>query len=510
MNILDRMIAAVSPERAARRQTARLKLAGLSRMQRSRMHYDGATTSHRSGGWRPTNTDANAEIRVAGERLRNVAREMVRNNPFASRAKSVIATNVVGAGIIPTIETPNRASKRRLEALLRAHFDTPSCDYMGRTDLYGLQALAMATLVEAGEVLIRKRSLPAGSGAALPFQIQVMEPDYLDTLRDGPLPGGNTAIQGVEYDASGRVVAYHLFNEHPGTSYPASIVSERVPAEYILHVFRQERPGQARGVTWFAPVIMTLRDFSDYSEAQLMRQKISACFTAFVTSDDPESVGVDETDAGTPLQTFEPGTIERLRAGESVEFGAPPPITDYDAYSRVTLRSIAAGLGVSYEALTGDLSGVNFSSGRMGWIEFQRSIDSWRNHMLVPQMLYPIGKWFLDSARIVEGVSGSPTIKWTPPRREMISPRDEVPFAVEAIRAGLITRSEFLRKAGYDPNVVDAELAADNARADALGLVLDSDARKRTSYGLNPDPNVGGGKSAGNDNETNGDERRYN
>lgn len=506
-NILDRMIAAVSPVRAAQRQAARLRLDGISRVRR--MHYDGATTSHRSGGWRPTGTDANAEIRIAGERLRNVAREMVRNNPFAARAKSVIASNVIGAGVIPTVQTPNKATKRRLEALMRAHFDTPSCDYMGRTDLYGLQELAMSTIVEAGEVLIRKRPLRADSGAALPFQIQIMEPDYLDTLRDGPLPNGNRSIQGVEFDGSGRVVAYHLFNEHPGTSYPTAIQSERVPADYVLHVFRQDRPGQARGVTWFAPVILTMRDFSDYSEAQLMRQKISACFTAFVTSDDPESVGVDETDAGAPLQTFEPGTIERLRAGESVEFGAPPPITDYDAYSRVTLRSIAAGLGLSYEALTGDLSGVNFSSGRMGWLEFQRSIDSWRNHMLVPQMLYPIGQWFMEAVRITEGVSGSPTIKWTPPRREMISPRDEVPFAIEAIRAGLTTRSEHLRRSGYDPDVVDAELAAEQARADSLGLVLDTDARKRTAYGLDPNPNAT--PAGGNDNdETTGDERRYN
>jgi predicted metal-dependent HD superfamily phosphohydrolase len=30
-------------------------------------------------------------------------------------------------------------------------------------------------------------------------------------------------------------------------------------------------------------------------------------------------------------------------------------------------------------------------------LEFQRNIDAWRNHMLVPQMLAPIGRWFLDA-----------------------------------------------------------------------------------------------------------------
>jgi len=478
--MLDRMIAAVSPQRALARQMARTKLAALSR---ARMAYDGASTSHRAGGWRPVHSDANAETRVGGARLRDNAREMVRNNPYAARAKNIITSNVVGTGIIPTITSQNKRTKTRLEELLREHFDTTACDASGMTDLYGLQSLAMATIVESGEVLIRKRLRRAGDNLPLPFQLQVIEPDYLDTFHDGPLPNGNIRIQGVEFDANGRRVAYWLFNEHPGTSYPAAIQSSRVEADLVLHVYRVDRPGMARGVSWFAPVVLRMRDFNDYVDAQLMRQKIAACFAAFVTSDNPESTSTEESDAGYPLQAFEPGIIERLRPGEQVEFGTPPPVTDFDAFSRVTLREIAAGLGVSYEALTGDLTSVNFSSGRMGWLEFQRSIDSWRNHMLVPQMLHRIGAWFMEGAGVLGAVNGAAQVVWTPPKREMISPRDEIPFTVDAIRAGLITRSEVLRRAGYDPEIVDAELAADNARADQLKLILDSDARHRTAVG---------------------------
>ena len=46
-----------------------------------------------------------------------------------------------------------------------------------------------------------------------------------------------------------------------------------------------------------------------------------------------------------------------------------------------------------------------------------------------------------------------------------------------AIRAGLMSRSEAISGNGYDAEDVDREIAADNARADALGLVFDSDAR---------------------------------
>lgn len=46
-----------------------------------------------------------------------------------------------------------------------------------------------------------------------------------------------------------------------------------------------------------------------------------------------------------------------------------------------------------------------------------------------------------------------------------------------AIRSGLMSRSEAISANGYDAEDVDREIAADNERADSLGLVFDSDAR---------------------------------
>jgi capsid protein len=46
-----------------------------------------------------------------------------------------------------------------------------------------------------------------------------------------------------------------------------------------------------------------------------------------------------------------------------------------------------------------------------------------------------------------------------------------------AIRSGLMSRSEAISTFGYDAEDVDKEIALDNARADKLGLVLDTDPR---------------------------------
>lgn len=510
--LLDRMIAAVAPVTALRRQHARAALRGNAR---PRMYYDGATSGHRASNWRPVATDATGEVRIGGARMRDIARDMVRNNAYAARAIGVIVNNVVGSGIIPSIDSPNRRTVDALEARLREHFDTPACDYTGQTDLYGLQALALRTVVESGEALIRRRRARAEDGLPLPFQMQVLEPDFLDHTLDGPLPNGNIAIQGIEFTPAGRIVAYHLYRDHPGTQTPHAtpVMAERVDASEIIHVYRVDRPGQVRGVTWFAPVMMRLRDFGDFVDATLVRQRTATCFTAFVTSGEPD-VRVIETDGADgatstnekPLEWFEPGKIERLLPGETVEFPTLPQTADFGAYSAATLREIAAGLGISYEAMSGDLGGVNFSSGRMGWLEFQRNIDAWRNYMIQPQMLSRIGGWFLEAARITQGVAGSPRIKWTPPRREMISMQEEVPATVKLIRAGLISRSEALRKMGFDPVLVDEEIAADQKRADKLGLILDTDPRQRTDYGQEAEPSAN--NNSGGDNPPEGGERR--
>lgn len=481
-NFFERMIGTFSPERMVRREMARLRV---SQIVAARMAYDGASRGRRTQGWRAVSSDANSEIGAAGGRLRDVARDLVRNNAHAARAVNVITNNVIGSGIIPSVVTKRDNQRKPLEDLLKSHFDTTDCDTEGRHDLYGLQALAMRTIIESGEVIIRMRPRRASDGLTVPFQMQVMEPDFLDVSKDGQLSNGNTAIQGIEFNPIGQIVAYWLFRTHPGSS---SIYttgeSSRIPAEYIAHAFYSLRPHQARGVSWFAPVIVRMRDLADFSDAHLMRQKIAACFAAFIRSDEVPD-GAISSDGRGPYssEVMSPGMIERLKPGEEVSFGDPPSVGDYGEYTKSVMREIAAGLGVSYEALTGDLSNVNFSSGRMGWLEFQRSIDAWRNYMLVPQLLSKIGTWFLNAAALENGRLVDAKIVWTAPRREMIAPNVEVPAIKDAIRAGLTSRSNEQRKLGFDPDDLEAEIAADNQRADRENLVFDSDPRRVTSAG---------------------------
>jgi lambda family phage portal protein len=497
INWIDRAIGYVAPQRAEKRIAARARIERISRV---RNLYEAASLGRRTQGWRAISTDVNSENRLALARLRDASREMVRNNPFAARAKAVIPHNAVGAGIMGRVKAERQKRVEDIKKLLVRHFDTRDIDADGRLNLYGLQSLVMATVVEAGEVLVRRRIRRPTDGYALPFQIQVLEADFIDTNVEGPQPNGNFAVQGIEFDLRGKRVAYFLFDNHPGSSTTgsrSSTRSQRVSADFIAHIYRVDRPGQVRGVSWFAPVMVRMRDLADYTDAQLVRQKIAACFAAFITAEEGFDSGDPEgTTAGPgayPIESFEPGMIERLRQGESVTFASPPSTADFAPYQSATLHEIASGLSVPYEALTGDLTNVSFISGRLGRIEFRSSVDSWRWNMLIPQMLDPLAAWTQEAAAVATGSSEPFTLGWTPPRWEMLDPAAEIESAAKAIRSGLSWQSEELRLQGYDPDEAFAGMKADFDKLDALGLVLDIDPRKVTTRGVaqkSADPNA--------------------
>jgi lambda family phage portal protein len=258
-----------------------------------------------------------------------------------------------------------------------------------------------------------------------------------------------------------------------------------VPAEGVLHVFKPSRPGQVRGPSWFAPVLLRFKDFDEFEDATLMKQKIAACLAVLTTDTDGTAPGLGVVDPQRPTEDYlEPGIIKQLTPGQTVEVVSPPPASDYDEYSRTVLRAIATGLGVTYEDLTGDYEGMPFSAARMSRLRHEARVYDWRWRILIPQFCDPVWAWFVQVASIVGLVpAATGDAVWTPPPLASVDPDKEGAAANRLIRNGLKTWSETIRESGQDPNDVAQELADDLARFDRLGLKLDCDARQTTQQG---------------------------
>jgi phage portal protein, lambda family len=475
---IDSAIAVVAPQHAARRATARYVLTTIR-------GFEAASKGRRTSGWKTTSADANTLIGAALTTIRDRHRDLVRNNAWCHRAVQVIGSNAVGAGIIGRIVTNDEQRTKRLNELWAAWAESIACDAHGTNNFYGLQDLVMRTIVDAGEVITRRRFRRPEDGLPVPLQIQVQDPDHLDVSKTENLPNGGRIVHGVEFDAIGRRVAYWLFRDHPGdgTTLTRSLVPVRVPADEVLHTYRVDYVGQVRGIPWGTPIIIRARNLDSYEDAYLELQKVAACFAVFIEDADPLS---PVQAAATLTEKIEPGRIEFLPTGKKVSFGNPPRADGYGPFTAAQLRAIAVTYGVSFEALTGDLSLVNFASGRMGWLEFQRNLDYWRWKMLIPRFCEPVGRWFLQAVSLLPDAPAVDDARfvWTPPRRELIDPVSEVPAMVRAVRGGLKSLQETHRELGYDSEDVLKELAQDFELLDKLGLVLDVDARKTSQAGL--------------------------
>lgn len=483
--LIDRVLLELAPRRAVDRIRARALATTLLR------HFEAAQGGRRTEGWKRSSTDANSAHGPALPALRNHARDLVRNNPWASRGKQVIANNTVGWGIKGNpLGEPNSHSVKRARKLWTAWAETTECDVTGQRDIFGLQHLVMETVAESGEAIIRGYHRKLSDGLSIPLQLQVLEPDHLDTTRDGlRTADGGRIIQGVEFDARGRIVAYWLFPEHPGASFQMGgsrlgvSASQRVPAEYVRQVFRGRRPGQVRGFTWYAPVIVKLKDFDEFEDAQLLRQKIAACLAAIVTDMDGTTLSLGEKSENDPLaQMLEPGTVMSVPMGKTVTMTDPPQVAEGTFHDR-TLRAIASGLGITYEDLTGDYRKVNFSSARMSRLAHWSNVHDWRWNMLIPMFCTPVWGWAMEAAMLAGSITDVPAVKWTPPPMPMIEPDKEGQAYSRLVRNGVMTIDDVILEQGGDPDVHFDAYAACNDRLDRLKIVLDSDPRKTTQAG---------------------------
>ena len=497
MRWIDRAVAWASPERALRRARARAALRVLEQA------YDGASAGRRTDGWIRPSTSADAELRPALARLRNGARDLGRNSPYVSKALRVIASTAVGTGIRVQLEDD------ALQALFRDWVE--QCDAEGQHTFYGMQSVMARAVPESGEALVRLRPRRLTDGLAVPLQIQLLEADHLDSSKDGAIAGGGWISMGIEYNAIGRRVAYWLYPVHPGESGIASsrrraLVSQRIPAESIVHLFHALRPGQTRGVPWLAPSMIKARDLDDYEDAELVRKKIEACNVGVVTqpqgtegpqiglprapatkppSDDPQQETVRPLrDAdGYAHDHFEPGMFLYATPGQTVSFNDPKISAAYAPYVRTQLHAIAAGIGVTYQQLTGDLSQASYASGRQGKLEFEALIKEYRWLCLIPA-LSKIIRAFVDTA-VLAGRVPEPDyrVKFQPPRFQSVDPLKDSMAKLIDVRSGFVVWEDAVAEAGYDPDVQLERIRVTNERLDAAGITLDSDPRRVTRAG---------------------------
>lgn len=460
-------------------------------------HFEAGGHTRRTRGWRAPTSSPNQGVLGNLATLRDRSRAATRNDGYAKGSIDKLVTNIVGCGIKPMSMAADASLREQINALWLRWTDEADAD--GLFDFYGLQTIAVRAWLEGGESFTRARLRLPSDGLSVPLQLQVLEPELCPHTYNHYAPPRRIRA-GIEFSAIGKRVAYHFHPTRPELDdYDASTL-RAVPAGNVVHLYDPLRPGQIRGIPHLTQALIKLYELDKFDDATLLRQQLANLFVAFVKRPTisgaaeelhPLTGAAPETIDGAPAIAMEPGITQELAPGEEMQFADPPKPDGYSDFMRQNLMGTSAATGVPYEVLTGDMRGVNDRTVRLVLNEFRRRIQAWQHQIVGFQFCRVVWRWWMDRAFFSRALPipiaylTDPTpwlaVKWVPQGWPYMHPVQDVQANKDAVRAGFKSRSAVVSELGEDAEVIDAEQAADNKRADEMGLKYDSDGRAKAT-----------------------------
>lgn len=456
--------------------------------------FEGATRRNRFIDWITGSLDSVQENNPGSiKELRNRARDLQRNNEHAHIGVALLTSELISKeGLAPIFklaahtkvtdmdikrmrELPRMppevreilarprngdqfTPERKFELAIAKFWElfSDNCDFSGKKKYNGLIRVAIGSTVTSGECLIRRIIT---SDTVVPLQLQLIEADHINDDMDDFIE----VFQGIRIDPTTREpIAIKLYKNHPGgLTFKAD--SSEVSMRDLIHLKEDTRPGQLRGVSWLATVILTLRDLGKAQGFELTRQTVAACFAAFVSGGNAQSIPDYEAGTSTTLASgkIEPGLIHYLKTGESVTMATPPANVGYADFSKINLRRIATGLGLSYSSVSGDFADINFSSGKLGENRTFKLLAPLREDIFADGMATKIAGWFLESLSLI-GVPRIPLKIAIPPMTPTsVDSEKEMAVIKERLLLGMTSWQGAVKELGRDPEIVKNEIVED-------------------------------------------------
>lgn len=452
-----------------------------------RRGYHAANTGRLFADFLASSKSADSELRTDLVVMRNRSRALARDDVYVRRYLALLQTNVIGdTGMAMQVKARNTNSSldvignKTIENAWAVFGLVGNCTADGRASWIDLQNQVILHLARDGEAfvqVVRSRAFKHG------IAFHLIEADQVDEQKNQRLRDGNEIRMGVEVDGNHRPVAYHVKTRHPG-DYEFSSINDnptvRVPASDMIHVFKQERAGQTRGEPWMAAAITQLKMLNAHREAELVASRMAASKMGFFTSETGDEAPADDFDNGVPIIEAEPGTFHQLPAGvDFKEFNPSHPATAFAEFQKGILRGTASGLGVSYAALTSDLSETSYSSIRQGALEERDAYKMIQKFILEHFVSRAYAEWMQHVMEF--GVIGIPAPRFEkffmattfrPRGWQWVDPQKEISAAGEAMHLGIMSPRDVSNQYGRDYEETLDQWQQDKEIAESRGMEL--------------------------------------
>lgn len=337
-----------------------------------RARFDAAqTTKDNAKHWAAAeflSADAEADPAVR-KILRTRARYEVQNNSYARGIVSTLANDTVGTG-------------PRLQMLL----DGEDLNHEIEHDFS-----VWAKRVRLAEKLRTIRMARCQDGEAFVFlgqnprlktvvklDLQLIE---ADRVTDDELERDPNSVDGIVFDRFGNPLSYKVMKSHPGGRDSFGTDSMTVKAENMIHVFRQDRPEQHRGIPEVTSALPLFAHLRRFTLAVVSAAEAAADFAGVLYTDAPANGEADAVEAMDSIQLERNMLLTMPGGWKMAQVDPKQPVTTYGEFKREILNEIARCLNIPFNIAAGNSSGYNYASGRLDHQTYYKSLKVDRSYI---------------------------------------------------------------------------------------------------------------------------------
>lgn len=473
--------------------------------------------------WDPRHWSAKEDIDRNLKTLRDRAADLAMNSAVGAAAIQTMATNVIGSGLklFPRIRyeelgltadearTWSRKTKREFELWA----GDLHCDFLRRNNFYELQNISFASSLFDGDNFCLLKRRPSSPDTPYSLRLHLIDAQRVSNPIGDDYGGisqvevqiantQNRIVNGIEVNRDGRLEAIYVCNkiwDEPQSLTPelkwqrVKVFGRTTGCRNVLHICRDTRPDQFRGVPLLAPVVEQIKQMSRYADAELTSAIVKTYYSLFFTQaesnyDFNQIAGSGEVDPNEPCvdageYRLGSATIAALPRGVDVKsIDSSNAQSTFESFTNAFLTQIGAALGIPYELLMKKFQS-SYSASRAALLQAQDNFRVWKN-AFVQDFCQPVYEQFLTEAvalgRIdAPGFFDDPLTKslwtsaaWYNERSGVLDPVKENQAAVLRLSAGLTTYSrEIAESEGQDFDDVIQTLAQER---DLLSTILPS------------------------------------
>jgi len=478
--------------------------------------------------WMPYLWSPDGEINMYRDRLTARARDLIRNDGWATAAVMRTVDNVIGPDFRPISKPDYRWLQattgikafdhvwadefgQAVEANWRSWAHDPGfyCDSERALSFPQMMQLAFRHQLIDGDSLSMLHWLPGRVGAGrarYATALQILDPDRLSNPQ---LRFDQQAMRGgVEVDEYGVAIAYYIRRAHQGDWFSAakSVQWDRIPREtewgrpIIVHHFDHDRASQHRGIGFLTPVLQRFKMLIKYDSTELDAAIINAFFAAYIQSPFDREL-VEGALEGTEISAYQRERAEfhaerrtrlgdvgmtHLYPGETIGTVAPSrPSSNFPAFESAMLRHFSAGTGLAAQQISQNWAEVNYSAYRSAMLEAWKTFSRRRMGFAAGQAQPIFTAWLEESMEVddypmpagapdfIEARAAYSRAKWMGPGRGLVDIVKERQGAILGIDAGLSSlEDECAEAAGQDWRDVADRRAIERERYERLGLPI--------------------------------------